>query len=337
MKKLIYYAAMMIAVIILIPMIIVKGCGPEPVKRPPENIIKNEVKISVYNAALDKSEEMDLEEYLKGVVAAEMPADFDMEALKAQAVAARTFAYGRLSGVYQSKQGLHEGIDICTEASHCQAWMSKDAALKKWNILFASRNWGKITKAVNDTKGMIVTFKGSIANTLFHASSSGRTENAEDVWAGVSVPYLRSVESSGEEVSRGYITSILIGRDEIVEKIMNTYPDADLDKISEEDIEILNYTSGGRVKTVKVGNIIMKGTEFRSLLGLRSANFKVEPGEKDLVKITTTGYGHGVGMSQWGADSLAKKGGTYREILQHYYTGADILSITEYEKMGVPK
>lgn len=335
MKKLVYYAGMMIVVIILLPMFIVKGCGPSVGKKPSDEVTdSNEYIISVYNKTLNKSEELDMEEYIEGVLAAEMPADFEPEALKAQAVAARTFAYGRLAGIYKSKQGVHDGVNICTDSTHCQAWISKENAMKKWSTFFASRNWGKIEKAVNGTKGMIVVYDGRIANTLFHASSSGKTENAEEVWPGISIPYLRSVASSGDEESKGYITSILIKTSDLFEKVQKAYPDAEFEEDIFKSIKIVDYTTGGRVKTLKIGDITLKGTEFRTILGLRSADFKLERTDDEIdetLKITTTGHGHGAGMSQWGADSLAKKGGTYIEILKHYYTGVDIVSIKEYE------
>lgn len=336
MKRLIYYAGLMIAVVILLPMIIVRGCGaPSTEPEPPEKtVVDTEYKIQVFNAASGESQEMNLEEYIKGVVAAEMPADFDMEALKAQAVAARTFAYGRMSGAYKSRQGVHDDSDICTNSAHCQAWIGKEGAMKKWSILFASRNWGKIERAVNDTKGMIAVYKGNIANTLFHASSAGRTENAEDVWSGASVPYLRSVESDGEEVSKGYITSVFLNIGEVLDKFRTAYPDTRIEESSLEDIEILEHTAGGRVKSLRIGDIIMKGTEFRTMFALRSACFTIETAGEDELKVTTTGHGHGVGMSQWGADSLAKKGGTYKEILQHYYTGIDIIPISYFERQS---
>lgn len=338
MKKLAYYAGIMIVIIIVLPMLIVKGCGHPAEKKPPEEtMIPSELKISVYDAITKKSAVMNLEEYIKGVVAAEMPADFDIEALKAQAVAARTFAYGRLTGVYKSTAGVHDGIDICTDSTHCQAWSSKENAMKKWSILFAARNWGKIEKAVNATKGMIVVYKGSIANTLFHASSAGRTENSEDVWSGVAVPYLRSVESSGDEDSKGYVTSISVDRAEFLEKLKKAYPDNKFDKDIFKSIRIMDHTEGGRVRTLKIGDIKLKGTEFRKLLKLRSSAFKIIENKDGSLKITTTGYGHGVGMSQWGADSLAKKGGTYTEILKHYYTGVDIIPISEYLNLGGSK
>lgn len=342
MKKLMYYVVLMIVVVILLPMLIVKGCGPsvderKPEKKAEEDKAHKDYKISVYNSQLKKTENVELEEYIKGVLAAEMPADFSIEALKAQAVAARTYAYGRLSRVYIPKEGIHDGVDICTDSTHCQAWISKENARKKWSVFFASRNWSKIEKAVNDTKGMIVVYNGEIANTLFHASSPGRTENSEDVWSGVGVPYLRSVESSGEEASRGYITQVSIKSSELIEKLQKAYPDTVFDDNIYDSTTIVDHTPGGRVRTLMIGDIIMKGTEFRTLLGLRSACFKLEAdknGSEDIIKITTTGHGHGVGMSQYGADSLAKKGGAYKEILEHYYTGVNIISIDEYAKMN---
>ncbi len=335
MKKLIYYAGVMIVIVILLPMIIVRSCGPAPKQKPQQGITPAKVyEITVYNHLTGITEKVELEEYIKCVVAAEMPADFDLEALKAQAVAARTFAYGRMSGAYRSKQGVHDGIDICTDSTHCQAWISKESAMKKWNILFASRNWSRISKAVNETKGVIAVYEGKVANTLFHASSPGRTENSEDVWEGKSVPYLKSVESTGDEASKGYIAAVSVGVEELVEKLLKAYPDEDIGDEVINNIRIVDYTTGGRVKTLKIGNLTISGTEFRAIMGLRSACFSIEFVDDDLLRITTTGHGHGVGMSQWGANALARTGGTYSEILQHYYTGIDVISIAEYEAMA---
>jgi stage II sporulation protein D len=209
-------------------------------------------------------------------------------------------------------------------------------AMKKWSILFASRNWGRINRAVNETRGIIAVYRGSVANTLFHASSPGRTENAENVWEGKSVPYLRSVESSGDEASKGYITTVAVSAGELAEKLLKAFPNAELGDDMTDKIKIIDFTAGGRVKTMKIGNIKIKGTEFRTIMGLRSACFSIDFVDDDLLRITTTGHGHGVGMSQWGANALAKTGGTYREILQHYYTGIDILQIPDYESMAKP-
>ena len=133
MKKLLYYAALMLIVVVILPLLIVKGCSIGYEQTPPTDTPQTTgVKITVYDAGTDKTQTMDLEEYLKGVVAAEMPVEFEPEALKAQAVAARSFTYGRLIGTYSSKVGVHDGVDVCTDSTHCQAWISKEKALKKW-------------------------------------------------------------------------------------------------------------------------------------------------------------------------------------------------------------
>lgn len=333
MKKLLFYAGVMIAVVILLPLLIVKGCrfsAEEPSEQP--DVVIGE-KILVYDSSSKTEKNMDFEEYLKGVVAAEMPADFDIEALKAQAVAARTFAYGRKIGEYESRAGIHDNADICTDFTHCQAWISKEAAMKKWGIFSASKNWSKITKAVNETKGMIITYDNKVINALFHANSGGKTENCEDVWEGVKVPYLRSVESNGEDAAKDFKFTVTIKINDFLDKLKNQYPKTKLSgKNIPGGIKVLEYSEGGRVKTLKIGDITMKGTDLRTLLGLRSTNFKIEKAGNDSVKITTLGYGHGVGLSQWGANYLAKRGGTFDEILKYYYTGVEIVGIKDYIK-----
>lgn len=332
MKKLIYYAGIMLIAVIILPMLIVKGCSHSPEKEPDasEKQTTKSIQITLYDTKNNTATKMDMEEYLKGVLAAEMPASFDLEALKAQAVAARSFAYGRIIGTYKSKEGVHDPRGLCIDPTHCQAWISRTAAMKGWGIFFASRNWSRIERAVAETKGIIATYDGKVANTLFHSNSGGRTENSEEVWDGVSVPYLRSVDSSDDKNSKDYKAVVTVKTADLEEKIRAAYPDAGLERSAVSGIKILDYTTGGRVKTLKVGNINMKGTEFRSLAGLRSAKFSIEKTGSDALKITTYGYGHGVGMSQWGADALAKKGGTFDEILRYYYTGIELTTVDKF-------
>lgn len=335
MKKLIYYAGIMLVAVVVLPMLIVKGCGRSPEKEPdmPGRQKTESIVITVYDTENDIETKMDLEEYLKGVLAAEMPAEFDIEALKAQAVAARSFAYGRITGTYKSKEGVHDPKGLCIDPAHCQAWISKAAAMKGWGIFFAARNWGRIERAVDETRGIIAIYDGKIANTLFHSNSGGRTENAEEVWDGVSVPYLRSVASEDDKYTKDYKAVVTVKTADLEKKLKASHPDEELGKDAAANIKILDYTTGGRVKTLKIGDISLKGTEFRSLLGLRSAKFSIEKSGGDALKITTYGYGHGVGMSQWGADALAKKGGTFDEILKYYYTGIELSTI---DKFGNP-
>lgn len=330
MKKVLYYTATILIIVILMPMLIVKGCGfghPDSGSgSQPEG-----VRIKVFVSSEKKTVEMQLEEYIKGVVAAEMPASFESEALKAQAIAARTYAFSRVKKVFTAAPGVHDSADICTDPAHCQAWMSKSKAMKGWGVFAAIRNWNKIERAVSDTKGIIITYNGEMANPLFHSNSGGRTENSEDVWDGVAVPYLRSVESAGEEGTSEYTNVVRIKTSDFSSKLKEAYPDLKLSgKDILQNIKVQGYTQGGRVKTIKIGNITLKGTDFRKVFSLKSANFKIESSDKDTLKITTLGYGHGVGMSQWGANYLAKSGANYEEILKYYYTGIDLITIDEY-------
>lgn len=343
MKKIGVYIFLMLSVIIMLPLFIVKSCSHTP-GEVPQNQKKGIVQqsgttVKVFFKAENRTREVPLEEYLKGVVAAEMPAEFDLEALKAQAVAARTYTLARMlqrsekMGASQEKgnEGVHPDADICTDSTHCQAWASKDRVMKKWGVFKALRYWNKIEKAVNETRGIILVYNGSIVNAVFHSNSGGKTENSEDVWDGVEVPYLKSVVSPGEENTPEFISVVNLKISDFTDKLKEEYPGFKLNgKDVLKNIKILNYTAGGRVKTVKIGNITLKGTDVRKIFSLRSANFKIEKAGDNTLKITVRGNGHGVGMSQWGANGLAKNGGTYDEILKYYYTGVELTTISEF-------
>lgn len=330
MKRLFSYVVLMIIIVVVIPLIIVRGCSTVIEDMVPED--KEGIKLKVYIKNQDIVKEMPLEEYLTSVVAAEMPAEFELEALKAQAVAARTYVYGRMKKIYTPKDDTHKGADICTDSAHCQAWIGKKEALEKWGFLKAANNWSKIVRAVMETEGMIILYEKSVVNPVFHANSGGMTENAEDVWTGTEVPYLKSVKSEGEDASSGYKVETVFKEEDIIVKLKDKYPDIKPDpKKLLDEIEILERTEAGRVKTIKVGDLTLKGTELRSLLSLRSTNFNIEKDSEGGIKITTVGYGHGVGMSQWGANYLAKNGETYEGILKHYYKGVYIDSIENAE------
>lgn len=321
----------MIIAVLILPLLIVKGCSNKVIEEPGKADLGATVK--VYVSSENKVREMVFEEYIKGVVAAEMPAVFEPEALKAQAVAARTYAYSRIKKVYSSENQTHIDADICTEPGHCQAWISKQTAYKRWGVFAAIKNWNKIDKAVNETQNIIIIYNNTIANPVFHSNSGGMTENAEEVWAGVQVPYLRSVKSEGEDVTSEFKTIVSIEIKDFIDKLKTRNEDF---KVNEKDIikdiKVIDYTTGERVKTIKIGNVSLKGTELRKLFSLRSANFKIEKGEASSLKITTIGNGHGVGMSQWGANYLAKMGGTYEEILKYYYKGVELSSIDKFKE-----
>lgn len=267
-------------------------------------------------------EELNIDEYLYGVVSSEMPANFELEALKAQAVVARTYTIYQI--IHNSSK--HENADICDNYSCCQAWISKEERFSKWNSEEAESNWNKIVQAVNETKGKIVTYNKQPINAFFHANSGGVTESSLDIWSGIDYPYLKSVETSGEEGYTQYASEVILKQQELLEKIQTQYKDCKIDFDQQDCIKVLEYTSSGRVKTIKFGNKEIAGTEARTLLGLKSTNFEVIiDGEKIIFSVT--GYGHGVGMSQTGADSLAKQGLKYEEIIKHFYTNVEIIDV----------
>lgn len=267
----------------------------------------------------NKIEEIDLEEYLYGVVSAEMPASFEEEALKAQAVVARTYTIYKIV----NNDGKHGEADICDDSTCCQAWISEQDRKDRWDEDEKEENWNKIVNAVNSTQGKIVTYNGEPINAFFHSNSGGTTEAPIEVWGGSGYPYLQSVATAGEDAYSQYSSEAEFTEAEFEEKIKELHSDFEIDFDDENCIKIEEYTEGNRVKTIKIGNLELSGVEVRNIFGLRSANFTVTI-EDNKIKFEVIGYGHGVGMSQTGADSLAKEGKTYEEIIHHYYTGVEI-------------
>ena len=279
------------------------------------------ISIVVFNNADSVIDKADLEEYLIGVVAAEMPHSYHLEALKAQAVAARTFAVSRARGLYGNFTE-HFGADVCTDSNHCQSWISKDEFLESRGD---ESDWEKISEAVASTKNMVITYEGQLINSLYHSNSGGATENIEAVWPRLgAVPYLKSVYSPYESEYDEYLRSTVITWNDIKNKIKNKYPKAEFKDNLAEDIEVLSYSASGRIKKIRIGSIEMEGTEFRELLKLPSTNLEFNFPDEKTVEIVSKGFGHGVGMSQCGADALGKKGYTYNEILEFYYTGISV-------------
>ena len=267
-------------------------------------------------------EELNIDEYLYGVVSSEMPANYELEALKAQAVVARTYT------IYQiiHNSGKHENADICDNSNCCQAWISKDKRMAKWSAEEAESNWNKILEAVNSTSGKIITYAGEPINAFFHANSGGVTESSLNIWGGIDYPYLKSVETAGEEGYTQYNSEVVYTKEDLLNKIKEKYPECEIDFAQENCIQIIEYTTSGRVKTIKFGNVEIAGTEARSIFGLKSTNITFNI-EGDNIKFSVIGYGHGVGMSQTGADALAKSGANYEEIIKHFYTDVEIIEV----------
>ncbi len=267
----------------------------------------------------DTTEQMTLERYLTGVVRGEMPAAFEMEALRAQAAAERSYVYYQLAA---GRKDAHPDADFCTDHTCCSAYLSETAAREKWGGDFAPWNT-RVEQAVSDTDGQVVLYNGRPILAVFHSSSAGRTAAAGDVWSG-DLPYLVSVDSpEGEETVPNYYSAVTFTAAEAKEKLLAAHPELKLSGTPDRWFGAAAENGSGRVETVSVGGTDIEGTELRRIFGLRSACFTVAA-DSESVTFRVTGYGHGVGMSQYGANQLAREGKTWQEILEWYYTGATV-------------
>lgn len=339
MKKILLYILSFIILFFILPIIftITPKAETEEVVSNIENVTQEqpeqEVETTIYDYQKYKTiklfhsgsgqiEELPIDEYLYGVVSSEMPANFEIEALKAQSIVARTYT------IYQimNNSGKHPGADICDKSSCCQAWISKDERLSKWAPEEAESNWNKIVDAINSTSGKIITYQNKPINAFFHSNSGGKTESSLNIWGGIDYPYLKSVETAGEEGYTQYSSEAKFTKEELLNKLKEKYEDCEIDYSQENCIQILEYTTSGRVKTIKFGNKEIAGTEARTILGLRSTNFTFTISGDEII-FSVIGYGHGVGMSQTGADALAKSGSNCEEIIKHFYTDVEIVEV----------
>lgn len=277
--------------------------------------------VSVYDHRADQMLSLDLETYLAGVVAAEMPVSFSLEALKAQAVAARTYTiYHMLHGGCRAS-----GADVCTDSSCCQAYRSDERLKESWSDDYR-KNKEKIQRAVDETAGEVLLYEGEPIDALYHSASGGHTEDVEDVYA-EALAYLRGVPSTAETGTARLAGEKSFGRAEFAALVNGKWPEAKLDADNlAGEIEITAYTGGGRVKSVRLGKTTVTGRALRALLSLDSTLFSFTVA-RDNVVFYTKGYGHGVGMSQTGANAMALGGRGYREILAYYYTDVRFATI----------
>lgn len=337
MKKAIFYIIGFIIIVFILPVIFTTSPKSQETIAQEENQkqdteeknIKTEdmnpyylkyQKIKLLHTESGEIEELDMNEYLYGVVSAEMPASYEKEALKAQAIVARTYT------IYKILNKKHENADICDDSTCCQAWISKEDRLSKWEESQRESNWNKICECVKETQGKIVTYENKPIDAFFHSNSGGITELPVNVWGGTGYPYLQSVETSGEEAYTQYSSEVTLTKDQLLNKLKEKYEDIAIDFSNSDDIKIMEYTEGTRVKTIKFGNHELSGVETRTLLGLKSTNFEVKI-DGDNIKFSVKGYGHGVGMSQTGADSMAKQGSNAEDIIKHFYTGVEISEV----------
>ena len=266
---------------------------------------------------------MDLNDYLCGVVPAEMSPTYNIEALKAQAIVARTYTYRKMN---EKVEG--EDADICDNYAHCQAYLAEDKLCNIWkekgySVSDISNFLKKVREAVVLTNGLVITYNNEIISAYFHASSPCGTENVDQIWGKKYYPYLVSVESKEDEnyINRTSVVELPFSKIREVINESGKYGYIDLAKIQE--IKITEYTSSKRVKTVKINNVFVPAEDMRTLFNLKSTNFKIEINEQ-IVKFNVIGYGHGIGMSQVGANTYANEGLNYEEIIKHYYTGVKI-------------
>ena len=253
---------------------------------------------------------MGLEDYVLSVVLREMPAGFEMEALKAQAVVARTYALRRVQS-----GGKHGNASVCTKPSCCQGVCTPDEYLKSGGT---QESIDKVKEAVEATAGLVLVYKNELIDATYFSCSGGATEDAQAVW-GTDVPYLQSVKSPGEEKAKHYVDTVEFSADEFLSLL-------GFSNCQGKNVIIgkAAYTDGDGIEKIDICGTQYSGVELRKLLGLRSTSFLISA-VGDTVTITTKGFGHRVGMSQYGADAMAANGASFQEILLHYYQGVELI------------
>ncbi len=315
-----------VAILIGVPALVVGGFGQAPPGPQPEPYNPT---IHLYLGSSKQIINIGLEDYVKGVVAAEMPASFELEALKAQAVAARTYVVKRARLFGGSGCDAHPQADVCDNPAHCQAWLPTSELQQRWGMIDYQTYWGKISAAVSATAGQIITYQGVAIDPVFHSTCGGHTEDAGNVWQ-KSLPYLQPVDctycaasprlQTEQRYSVTAFLSAVLGEGAAVEAM------AQQARGGTVPLTIRSETSTGRVATVAVGSRTLKATELRYLLGLYSTNFTSEL-DGDAIVFHVQGYGHGVGLCQYGADGMAAVGHNYRQIISHYYQGTMITDL----------
>lgn len=273
-----------------------------------DELESNQMNVVIKDSKTNEEKNMLLEDYVIGVVAGEMPASFNEEALKAQAIAARTYA------VYKVKTS-NTTYDLVTDVSN-QVYLTKEQMQEKWGNSF-EKYYNKIKNIVTSTADMVMKYNGNVISSYYFAMSNGKTEDVSMVFGG-NVDYLKSVDSSWDKDVKNFEVTKTMTKQDFCENL-----NIDCGNIV---IGAINRSDSGRVNTIVINNKTFKGTSIRSMLGIRSTDFTIEV--KDNVSITTRGFGHGVGMSQYGAEKMAENGYKYDEILKHYYQNVDIEKIS---------
>ncbi|WP_371372233.1 stage II sporulation protein D [Sporomusa aerivorans] len=325
----IYGVLLVILTVIAIPAIVVLGTNYRGdktiVTEPAQGYRGEDVTIKVYMHEIKQTVSMNLEDYIKGVVAAEMPAEFEIEALKAQAVAARTYAVKHMAIFGGTGSTEHPGADVSTDYKDSQAWFDETRLKEKWGANYG-KYWNKVSQAVDQTRGLILTYNGEPINAVFHSTSGERTASAQEVW-GFDYPYLKSVACTWDQQSPRYQENKEITLAELEAKLG---ADAGIMAAAQNGsagiAAIIDKSESGRVNKVRIGAKTLAGNEVREKLELRSTNFTIVQAGDKLV-FYTIGYGHGAGLCQYGANGQAKESRNFRQILTYYYTGVAIKNI----------
>ena len=330
-KPFVLVAAVLIALTLIIPAILVLPfsdehrasgkLGEDLTRSPAAKEAKAEptssdpaVEVAVFRTAKSQIEKVQLEDYLVGVVAAEMPAEFKEEALKAQALTARTYIVKRL--LSKDALGVPKGAQVTDTQIH-QVYMNDDEQRREWGMEYNAKR-KKVLNAVRATAGQILAYDGKPIDALFFSTSNGYTENSEDYWPG-SIPYLRSVSSPWDKSSPKFNSQKVLTVNQFEAKLgVRIGSGSTIGKI-------VDRTKGKRVGKVDFNGKVLTGKDIREKLDLRSSDFAWKR-KGDNIVITTRGFGHGVGMSQYGANGMAKEGKSYQEIVKHYYKGVKITS-----------
>ncbi|MCK6259182.1 stage II sporulation protein D [Fictibacillus sp. KIGAM418] len=326
MKPITFFVSVFVVVTVLLPALLVLPYSskssflletkPKEIKRAAIPSLASTLAVPVYRTAEKKVEKVALEEYVKGVVASEMPADFKLEALKAQALTARTY----IARLLDSAQGgnLPGGAAVTDSILH-QVYKNDDELKKLWGDEYPEK-MKKITKAVAETKGKILTYDGKPIFASFFSTSNGYTENSEDYW-GTKYPYLKSVKSPWDQNTPKFVQKQEISLLDVEKRLgVVIQKDGEVGTITEK-------TAGNRIARITIDGKSFRGKEIREKLGLRSADFTLTKKKQEVIAVTR-GFGHGVGMSQYGANGMAKAGKNYKQIVKYYYKG---VAISEYK------
>lgn len=318
MKKIIGCSFFILIFLLILPLSVIKK--PKTVAAASTDVSKVLREENTYSAETfrildsetDTVTEMPAKEYIFGVLAAEMPALYDVEALKAQAVAAYTFALSR------RMENADKDYDITTDFKSDQSFITKEKAREKWGEK-ADEYCSKLNSVIDEVENLAVTYKGKPILALYHAISSGKTEDCKNVW-GKDYPYLKAVASPCDTLSPNYISKETFSAEEVKMKLSK---EAELSGEPQDYFGKAEYTASNTVKSIKVCGRSMSGAQMRSIFSLRSSSFEIAYNDGEFT-FTVYGYGHGVGMSQYGADYMAKQGSDFKEILLHYYSGCRV-------------